>query len=131
VLKLLYTFLGAGLKELSITDCDSVTPDGILSCVKLPFLRHFKYVALSRVSKSFVLQICSQNPSLESIAVNCSGSTSEVAKEVKVNNPRLTKLRTTIDLVSFRNASSPFFDALISIMETHALIIIIAERQGQ
>jgi len=54
------------------------------------------YVAEKRVPKSFVLQIISQNRSLESVAVNFDGfSKEEVLKEVKDNPP----LKTLIDLV--------------------------------
>jgi len=54
------------------------------------------YVAEERVPKSFVLQIISQNRSLESVAVNFDGfSKEEVLKEVK-DNPLL---KTLVDLV--------------------------------
>jgi len=67
-----------------------VTPDGILSCLRLQFLRHFEYVASVNVTKSFVLKIMSQNPSLESLAVNFDCEESEILAEI--SNPRLTKL---------------------------------------
>jgi len=77
--------------ELSIGHCPLVTPDGLLSCLRLQFLRHFEYVASLKVTKSFVLKIMSQNPSLESLAVNFDCEESEILAEIN-NNSRLTKL---------------------------------------
>jgi len=73
-----------------------VTPEGILSILKLPFLRRFEYVAPVRVSNSFAWQILPQNPSLELLAVNLvTKADAELLKEFN-NYPRRLTL---IDLV--------------------------------
>jgi len=88
------------LNKLSIHHCRSVTPEGILYCVKFPYLRHLQYLTkTTTVPKSVVLQIACQNPSLESlvISLDCPEKSAEVLKEIN-NSPRLTKL---INLVIF------------------------------
>jgi len=77
-----------GLKELTIFHCPLVTPEGLLSTLKLPFLRRLDYIAAVDVSNSFVLGIISQNPSLKTLAVNMMGLSSEVLKEI--DDPQLT-----------------------------------------
>jgi len=62
------------LKLLSIRACPSVTPEGLLSVLALPFLHHLDYYTANPVPKSFVRQIAAQNPSLESISVHTSAT---------------------------------------------------------
>jgi len=92
-----------GLKTLSVQFCPSVTPDGLLSCLRLQFLRHFKYIAAVKVTKSFVLKIMSQNPSLESVSVNLDCPALQVLEGV--NNPRLKKLTNLVICRTFRSFS--------------------------
>jgi len=81
----LYTFC-PGLKMLSICSCPSVTPEGLLSALALPFLQHFEYYTRTPVPKSFVWGIAAQNPSLESISVHfTTGDTDN--PEPNDNNP--------------------------------------------
>jgi len=65
------------LKVLSIRACPSVTPEGLLSVLALPFLQHFDYFTPSPVPNSFVWGIATQNPSLESISVHLTTGDSE------------------------------------------------------
>jgi len=101
---------------LSIAYCRLVTPDGLLSCLRLQFLQHFEYKALDKVkvTKSFVLKIMSQNPSLESISVNLDCPESEVLEEA--NNPRLTKLINTVIICCSSHYSHLSFPILMGLV---------------
>jgi len=86
-----------GLKSLSIRLCPSVTTEGLVSCVKLPYLQHFDYITRDPIPKSFVARIASQNPSLEAITVHLSNMSvdnrltmDDILKEI--THPRLTTL---------------------------------------
>jgi len=68
------SLLFAELKLLSIRACPSVTPEGLLSVLALPFLQHFDYYTAAPVPKWFVRGIAAQNPSLESISVHTSAT---------------------------------------------------------
>jgi len=96
-----FMYILPGLKKLSIRYCPLITPSGILSCLKFRFLRSFEYFDETSVSKSFVRQIVSQNPSLESLSVNLDCPETVVLEEVNKNYARFTKL---INLVSVCNA---------------------------
>jgi len=94
----------AGLKFLSIRSCFSVTPEGILSCLRLPSLKRFNFLTKDPVHESFVVQLVSQNPNLEVLSLKLT------SEECKDDNPRCTKsilqgishprLRTLIDLAT-------------------------------
>jgi len=84
-----------------------VTPTGLLSCLRLPFLRRLDYLTKEPVSKSFVAGIVSQNPSLEVISVHLASIDDDDTEGVKrflkeINHPRL---RTLANLVKelFKN----------------------------
>jgi len=81
-----------------------VTPEGILSYLRLPSLQRFNFLTPDPVHESFVVQLVSQNPNLEVLSLKL---TSEDCKD---DNPRCAKailqgishprLRTLIDLAN-------------------------------
>jgi len=102
----------AGLKLLSIRSCPSVTPEGILSFLRLPTLKRFDYLTKDPVHKSFVVQLACQNPNLEVLSLKLSSD----ADNNKDDNPLCTKeflreishprLRTLINFVKIHNFQS-------------------------
>jgi len=86
-----------GLKELIILHCNFVTPEGILSCVRMPSLERFDYYNEDGVPTSFVKEIIAQNPCLETLAVNLDyprgykRSAAEVLKEIEDSKTRRFK----------------------------------------
>jgi len=86
----------SGLKVLSIRDCPSVTPEGLLSVLALPFLKHFDYYTRRRVPKSFVWGIAAQNPSLESINVSKTKWTTKEKKAFFDKHPRIKAIHNLV-----------------------------------
>jgi len=95
----LHMVVGLGLKELSIRRCPSVTARGLLSCLRLQFLRRLDYLAVFWVPKPIILGIVSQNPSLECLALNFKGDSKKVLKEI--DNPRLKSLVNLVIIQSY------------------------------
>jgi len=62
----------SGLKFLSIRSCHKVTPEGLLSTLRLPSLQRFDYFTKDPVRNSFVVQFASQNLNLEVLALKLS-----------------------------------------------------------
>jgi len=96
------------LKVLSIRTCPSVTPEGLLSVLALPFLQHFDYYTRRPVPKSFVRGIAAQNPSLESISVNQGDSetynctwSAEEKKDFFKEHPRIRALNNLVSIKHF------------------------------
>jgi len=105
--KILFSFISSGLKFLNIHSCPSVTPEGILACVRLPSLKRFDYLTKDNVHESFVVQLACQNPNLEVLSLNLTSEDSKkedplCTKSILrgISNPRL---RTLIDLGNKNN----------------------------
>jgi len=102
-LALVYTLLSE-LKVLSIRACPSVTPEGLLSVLALPYLQHLDYYTASPVPKSFIWGIAAQNPSLETISVNQGDSETDKeeawsAKEKKDFFDKHPRIKALVNLV--------------------------------
>jgi len=113
-----------GLKLLSIRACPSVTPEGLLSILALPFLQHFDYFTRRPVPKSFVRGIAAQNPSLETISVHTTGDsenskTKWTTKEKKAffkKHPRIKALHNLVMMpFSINNSMWPCFNIALNI----------------
>jgi len=94
-------------KTLSIRAC-RVTPEGLLSCLRLPFLRRLDYLTMRPVSKSFVVDIAAQNPSLEVMSVYIESSDDDDPENVKyilkeMNHPRLRRLTNLVKKILKNN----------------------------
>jgi len=79
---------------MSIRACPKITPDGLLSCVALPFLQRFEYWKKYwyAIPDDFMIKIASQNPSLEVISGPYAAWSMNDKQLIKEANSRVTKI---------------------------------------